>query len=87
MGDFGKRLFEVQIYLDEFPIAAQQACATQEISGRGSPSFWVPLLGEARKSTSPRGENKHYKIQNWIASLVMTTIKINFTNKSPPEKP
>ena len=24
MGDFGKRLFEVQIYLDEFPIAAQQ---------------------------------------------------------------
>jgi hypothetical protein len=50
LGVFGEDCLRVE---NPSSAAAQFCEAAQEISGTGSPSFWILLLGEARKSISP----------------------------------
>jgi len=56
--DFGKRLFEPNDLIGEFPIAVTKSAQSQETSGRGCHLLWLLSFGQAKESNSPRGEKR-----------------------------
>jgi len=54
--DFGKRLFEPNDFIGEFPLAVSKSTQSQETSGRGCSFLWLLPFEQAKESNSPRGE-------------------------------